>query len=426
MDPHHDAFTVVVALLGGASFARLQSVSRAYRDVLRGYEAAFYAARTAAHAWFFGPPPRCHNLGNNSAPALARYLRLRKATKRLIFFGGSSNRGDQDQYLSSVEEFEMVAGPGLVPSGTAPPALRFARDACALARSVDDLAGAGIFAVGGWDGERALATVESLSPDGAVWVVHPHKLNRARCFTASVVTGGGTLLVFGGGEHLYQGAEVFTSTEASSFLTPGMSARGRFHIRPELELLVPRTGHCCAINRVTNQVLVVAGYGGGSIYRRTVELLDLTSWRSQDMIDADAAGGAGAGAGAGAGGHKQTSSTLFRPVPHQLSKPRTGCVGGFGPHGSFYCCGGSTDGGDAVSLCERLDLREPIGFELKTPMLQRRGYFSGCFAPDGRLYVSGGSHLMPAELQFHDGVPHVIRPQVTTNSIECYDPRMDK
>ena len=79
-----------------------------------------------------------------------------------------------------------------------------------------------------------------------------------------------------------------------------------------------------------------------------------------------------------------------------------------------------------MSLCERLDLREPIGFELKAPMLQRRGYFSGCFAPDGRLYVSGGSHLMPAELHFHDGVPHVIRPQVTTNSIECYDPRMDK
>ena len=107
---------------------------------------------------------------------------------------------------------------------------------------------------------------------------------------------------------------------------------------------------------MTNQILVVAGYGGGSTYRKTAEILDITGWRP-DQFTSD-------------GAHKQNSSTLFRPLPHELSQPRTGCVGGFGPQGSFYCCGGSTDGGNAVSILERLDLREAKGFELRAPWWQ--------------------------------------------------------
>ena len=407
--PHHDAFTVVMSLLDGNSFARLQSTDRACRNVLRGYEAAFYATRVADHAWFFGE--LAGNDCGGPSPALSRYLRLRASSHRILVIGGSSNRGDQDQYLSSVEEFSPATAP-LSPSATVAPPLLVARDACALAVSSRHRHHA-VFAVGGWDGDRALATVESLRPEGSGWEMCSQRLVKARCFTASVVAGDGTLLVFGGGEHLYQGAEVFTSTEASSAAS-GSRPQGPFNIRPELRLLAPRTGHCCAINRLTNQVLVVAGYGGGSIYRQTAELLDLTGWRPKDEVATSA------------GENKESGNSLFQPLSHQLSQPRTGCVGGFGPHGAFYCCGGSTDGGDAVSLLERLDLREPTGFELRAPMAQRRGYFSGCFALDGRLYVSGGSHLMPAELHFHEGVPHIIRPQVTENSIECYDPRMDR
>lgn len=402
--PLHDSFQNVVTFLDGWTFARLTQVNKECRSTLRSIEEAFYAERMRVHAWFFGH-------GDVGTSYLSRFVRLNTSSHhRMIVCGGSTNRGDEDQYLAAVDHFALCfdAPPSATVSACEP--MSSARDACAVSRSVLDHSA---IVAGGWNGRRALASVEFLPPEGTTWIVSQHKLVQPRCFTASVVAGDGTLLVFGGGEHLYQGAEVFTSVEA----LPGGPQQNQFSfaVRPELELLVPRTGHIVDINRNTNQVLVVAGYGGSTIYRQSAELLDLTGWEA--TLGSPASGGLKQG-------NKQTS--MFRPISHQLSTPRTGCVGGFGPFGSFYCCGGSTDGGNAVATLERLDLREPTGWELKNPMSRARGYFAGAFAPDGCLYVSGGSRLLPPEIQFHNGIQHIVRPQETLNSIEFYDPRADR
>lgn len=75
-------------------------------------------------------------------------------------------------------------------------------------------------------------------------------------------------------------------------------------------------------------------------------------------------------------------------LPDMTSR-RTGFAAGFGPDGSIYVAGGSTNGESMLKTCERLDVREPAWSQLPS-MQQEHGYCSGYMGPNGMFFVGCG------------------------------------
>ena len=72
-----------------------------------------------------------------------------------------------------------------------------------------------------------------------------------------------------------------------------------------------------------------------------------------------------------------------------MAAARSGAAASCGPDGALYVCGGSSDGGSAVTSCERIDAREARWHPL-CPLPDARAYVGGTFGLDGVLYVAGG------------------------------------
>jgi hypothetical protein len=192
---------------------------------------------------------------------------------------------------------------------------------------------------GGWDGALALSTCElfvpspTRAPDGPVeggaWTAMS-SLRRPRCFCGASFDIEGTLFVIGGGDSLWQGSEVFTSTEmfrgAAGMVRLATSAAAPYAAidMDEDESAIEAHGwedgpalnqQRCGLGAATTpdgRVWAVGGYGGGLLYHRTIEALEPVGWR------------------------------LHAP----MREPRTGAGVAVGPGGVLYVVGGSPDGSD--------------------------------------------------------------------------------
>ena len=210
-----------------------------------------------------------------------------------------------------------------------------------------------------------------------------------RCFHAAVFDSEHGHLILGGSSHLFQGATVSHTVEQQPSSThPAMSPR------VVATMLHKRAGHVGSLNSLTRQLVVCGGYGGGSVYHDTVEVMDLN----------DASG----------------MNSGFQQLP-PMGTRKTGAGGGFGPDGCMYVCGGSTNGSDGLTVVERLDLRTKQ-WETLAPLNCGRGYCSGAWNAEGRLYVAGGSVLQPRNVTL-GGTTHTVVSQKTWDTIEMYDAR---
>ena len=142
------------------------------------------------------------------------------------------------------------------------------------------------------------------------------------------------------------------------------------------DMLQRRCGHSL-VTTFDDQVLAMGGYGGGTIYHNSVEILD-----------------------AERGWH------LLQP----MRSKRSGFAAAVGMGGRVLVAGGSEDGETPLRTVEALDPREGSWSKLAS-MNQRRGYSSGTMGPKGRFLVSGGMRNSTFSVD---------------NTMEIYDQRMDQ
>ena len=179
-------------------------------------------------------------------------------------------------------------------------------------------------------------------------------LPEARCFAAATFDAAGHLWVVGGGNGMTRGAECLTSivTIDPNAEVPIWQPFGG------APLLAPRCGLSLAADGNHHALYLCGGYSGGVTYQDTVEVLDM--------------------AGVEPG-------RLLPPMRHA----RSGCGAGIGPDGALYIVGGSDDGSNMLSSCERYDPREGCWHALPD-LPTARGYLAAAFSPDGALYAGGG------------------------------------
>jgi hypothetical protein len=179
-----------------------------------------------------------------------------------------------------------------------------------------------------------------------------NKIDVPRCFSSATSTLSGDILVTGGGDSPYRGAEVFSSCILKR-ANQNQKKWIKDTIRP---MLVPRCGHG-SVTLFNNNIVVIGGYSGGVSYCETVELYD---WEKN----------------------------TWYPLPPMTEK-RSGMVSVVGPQGSIYITGGSRDGSLGNKSLERFDPREGKWSSLAV-MQKGRGYSSGAVGSSGVLYVCGG------------------------------------
>jgi hypothetical protein len=194
------------------------------------------------------------------------------------------------------------------------------------------------------------------------------ELPRPTCYAAAAVVGR-RLLVVGGAESPFQGAEVYRDLLSLDVDDPDARWVSESARSESLKLTVPRCGHALGVRRAGHRpgaetLLCVGGYTGAMDYSATMEALRL-------------------GAGQDARGWIQGPS---------MRQGRSGCGAGVGPHGRLFVVGGSQDGGGrGLRSVEALDPREGFWSRMP-PMVRRRRYCAATFAPDGSLYAGyGGS-----------------------------------
>eukprot|EP01035_Chromulina_nebulosa_P023663 gene23663-30685_t len=227
--------------------------------------------------------------------------------------------------------------------------------------STSDSAG-NILAIGGWNESNSSVNDAVFSLDthysysDMVWENHSRVLPQC-CFSAATTTMYGDVILTGGGDSPYRGSAVFRDC----FLWRG-SGDG-IHRGWEGGGVVPsmlqcRCGHA-ALTLFDSSVVALGGYGGGSDYLRSVELLDpfLSRWI---------------------------------PLP-PMAVSRSGPAAVIGPGGAIYVAGGSPDGRVGHKSLERYDCREGK-WESLADMHYGRGYTSGCVGASGNFFVIGGSH----------------------------------
>ena len=261
------------------------------------------------------------------------------------------------------------------------PNLRRARNApCAAA----DTAAGVIYTAGGWcdDEDGSLDSTDSLSVPrvgGNDTVCAPRQwyanedwrwdaaapLSSARCFGAALCDGSGRLWVCGGGDALSRGAYCSKAIEACS---EPREPSAQFESMGEM--IEPRCGLALAADARSSVLYLVGGYSGGMSYQNTVETFDMSSGAPASQLP---------------------------PMSHA----RSGCGAGCGPDGALYVVGGSDDGSNMLSSCERLDPREGV-WQTLSDLSESRGYLAACFALDGALYTAGGCGMMGQSLDtFH-------------------------
>ncbi len=358
-------------------------------------------APTAARDFGWCVPVKPHFLTHK-----AFYLRMRQGTwptarpppathrpGRLYVVGGSCERPAP---VDTCDVFADVGGARVHPGGWACPLekhtlapLQTKRSAPGVARDHNDV----LWAVGGWSGTRALASVETLGVEASTapapapggyrrkdtWVTEGRPLSTGRCFLASIVDLHGRLHALGGGESIWQGARVFKSTEVLA--TPS-EASCAWEAGPALQ--EARCGLAAALS-AAGHIHVAGGYGGGTRYSASVEVLL-------------------------AGDPEGASRGWLPNVVPPMHVARTGFGLAFGPQGSLYSVGGSPDGLHSHRSLERCDPREGPWHFLPA-MTTPRGYCSATFGASGLLYVCGG--------QSHDD-------EALTSTVEVYEPRANK
>lgn len=213
-----------------------------------------------------------------------------------------------------------------------------------------------ILILGGWD-DLSMSTVASVrcfdtqgSAADRKWRSLP-SLCRPRCFGAAIALSNGSLLHIGGGSSLYVGGVCYADT----FVRKSSSSQWDEGLVPNLKNA--RYGHS-ALELFNGNVVITGGYGGGTLFHRSVEML---------------------------------SSTLDRwtPLP-DMHVPRSAMAAVVGPCGSIYVAGGTLDGTIGHKAHERFDPREGKWTRL-TDMHVRRGCTTGCLSVcNNGFYVFGG------------------------------------
>lgn len=214
-----------------------------------------------------------------------------------------------------------------------------------------------ILILGGWDdlAYGTVAAVRSFNTQGPVedrrWTMLP-PLCRPRCFGAAVALSTGDMLHMGGGSSLYVGGVCYADT----FIRKANCADWEEKIVPSV--LHARYGHS-AFELFSGDILITGGYGGGSLFHRSVEMLtqNLDRWIE---------------------------------LP-EMSVPRSAMAAVLGPCGSIYVAGGTVDGTTGHKSAERYDPREGKWSPLAS-MHVRRGCTTGCLSVcKSGFYVLGGS-----------------------------------
>jgi len=170
---------------------------------------------------------------------------------------------------------------------------------------------------------------------------------------------------------MYRGAEVYS---CCSFLDTGET-----EWKDSFQLTERRCGLNVALSS-SNWLYAAGGYGGGSIYHNSAEMLDLTA---------------------------SSDSRGWIPVASSMSAARTGLGVAWGPDNCLYCVGGSPNGMHGHTSAERYDPRTGK-WELLAEMQEKRGYCAAAYGLSGYLYAIGGSNN-----------------DIPTKVIECYDARLN-
>lgn len=187
------------------------------------------------------------------------------------------------------------------------------------------------------------------------------ELQTARCFLASITDLQGRLYALGGGESIWQGARVFNTTEV---LDDPLASPSACAWRSGPAMVEARCGLSAALD-IHGHIYVAGGYGGGTRYSSSVEVLRV----------GDASEGA-------------TRGWLADVVP-PMQVARTGFGLAFGPDRCLVAVGGSPDGLHSHRTAERYDDREGRWRWLPR-MMTPRGYCAVAFGTSGLLYVVGG------------------------------------
>ena len=187
---------------------------------------------------------------------------------------------------------------------------------------------------------------------------HLPDLDEPRVFAAATIDAAGRLWVIGGGDAMTRGAHCYNTIVT---IDPH-AAEPIWQPFGGPPLVAPRCGLSLAADGRHHKLYLVGGYSGGTSYQDTVEILDMSGAGPQDA-----------------------SGRLLPRMRHA----RSGCGSGVGPDGALYVVGGSANGSEMLSSCERYDPREGVWHGLPD-MPTPRGYLSAAFAADGCLYAAGG------------------------------------
>ncbi|KAM3576743.1 hypothetical protein VYU27_001338 [Nannochloropsis oceanica] len=208
------------------------------------------------------------------------------------------------------------------------------------------------------------------------------ELQTARCFLASITDLQGRLYALGGGESIWQGARVLNTTE---ILDDPLASACAWRMGPAM--MEARCGLSAALD-THGHIYVAGGYGGGTRYSSSVEVL---------RVGDDSEGA--------------TRGWLADAVP-PMQVARTGFGLAFGPDRGLVAVGGSPDGLHSHRTAERYDDREGRWRWLPR-MMTPRGYCAVAFGTSGLLYVVGG--------EAGDANENARNPVV-----EIFDPRADR
>ena len=293
---------------------------------------------------------RRHTLSSIKRACFRISSRRNKDQNALCLFGGAYDSSSKT--MCSVLESRL-------PSNAADVTVKINQDlprtlTCSACAADND---GNILILGGWDdlASGTIAAVRSFNTQGPVedrrWTMLP-PLCRPRCFGAAVALSTGDMLHMGGGSSLYVGGVCYADT----FIRKANSADWEEKIVPSV--LHARYGHS-AFELFSGDILITGGYGGGSFFHRSVEMLtqNLDRWIE---------------------------------LP-EMSVPRSAMAAVLGPCGSIYVAGGTVDGTTGHKSAERYDPREGKWSPLAS-MHMRRGCTTGCLSVcKSGFYVLGGS-----------------------------------
>uniref|UniRef100_A0A7S3YX41 F-box domain-containing protein n=1 Tax=Lotharella globosa TaxID=91324 RepID=A0A7S3YX41_9EUKA len=253
------------------------------------------------------------------------------------------------EYVSQMDPEEYAQHCGVVlPNVTGPEGAMGGLFAEGLSANL--LQPSGVMAiVGGWVHALQRARLQGLyyepkiEQNALVFKGHVPNMETRRCYHAAT-TIQDRLMVVGGSETPYAGlGDVYDTCEV---LHPATNLEDSSRWTPGPRLSTLRTGHALAHHKKQGIICAVGGYGGDSIFHQTFETLHVSASGCDGKWVMDA---------------------------RKMKYPRTGVGCGFGPDGCVYAIGGSSNGSTMLDTCERIDLRDPRGWQPLPPMNENRG-----------------------------------------------------